>query len=143
MKKSENLSGKKKMKHRNLTAIIVGFVSFCVLFFGMSLVRENNEISTSDFPTLSTMTQSAEAVTTSEPDTTDIAITTSPEIASDDSSTTDATESVYVLNTSTKKFHRPDCRHVGSIKDENKEEYNGNREDLIEQGYSPCGTCNP
>ena len=29
------------------------------------------------------------------------------------------------------------------MKKENREEYSGSRESLIEQGYKPCGTCNP
>ena len=49
----------------------------------------------------------------------------------------------YILNVSGKKFHCPDCSSVKSMKDENKEEYSGTREDLIKQGYEPCGRCNP
>ncbi len=49
----------------------------------------------------------------------------------------------YVLNTSGKKFHMPDCSSVKTMKAENKEEYHGARENLILQGYVPCGSCNP
>ena len=49
----------------------------------------------------------------------------------------------YVLNTNSKKFHKPDCDHVESIKDENKENYTGTRATLIQQGYEPCGGCCP
>ena len=54
----------------------------------------------------------------------------------------DAT-ATYVLNTNTMKFHRPDCPSVEKIKEENKQYYTGTREELLEQGYSPCGNCNP
>lgn len=49
----------------------------------------------------------------------------------------------YVLNTSTKKFHKPDCSSVDSMKQDNKEEYTGSRQQLIKEGYSPCGVCKP
>ena len=49
----------------------------------------------------------------------------------------------YVLNTNSKKIHEPDCTHVSRISDKNKEEYNGYIEDLLKDGYTKCGTCNP
>lgn len=49
----------------------------------------------------------------------------------------------FVLNTSSKKFHRPDCSGVNGINKKNKEEFFGLREELCDRGYSPCGTCNP
>ena len=49
----------------------------------------------------------------------------------------------YVINTSTQKFHEPNCGSVKKIKPENLERYSGDRKTLIEQGYSPCGSCNP
>lgn len=49
----------------------------------------------------------------------------------------------YILNTNTKKFHDLNCLSVDDIKPKNKEEYNGTRKWLTENGYSPCGRCNP
>lgn len=49
----------------------------------------------------------------------------------------------YILNTRSMKFHLPTCSSVENMSDKNKAEYTGSREDLIEQGYSPCGSCNP
>jgi len=49
----------------------------------------------------------------------------------------------YVLNTNTHRFHYPDCGSVADMKDKNKEEFHGSREELIEQGYKPCGNCRP
>lgn len=60
-----------------------------------------------------------------------------------DSSSSDTSESTYILNTSTMKFHRPDCPGVEDIKDKNKKEYTGSRDELIAEGYTPCHTCNP
>ena len=49
----------------------------------------------------------------------------------------------YVLNTNTMKFHSPSCSSVGDIAEHNRQDYSGNREELIEQGYAPCGICHP
>ena len=55
----------------------------------------------------------------------------------------DSNSESYVLNKNTKKFHFPWCRHADSIKEENKGTYEGDREDLIDQGYERCKVCNP
>ncbi len=52
-------------------------------------------------------------------------------------------ETSYILNTSSRKFHDPDCGNVNSIKKENKKVYTGSRKDLVEQNYTPCGQCKP
>lgn len=49
----------------------------------------------------------------------------------------------YILNTNNKKFHREDCSSAIATKAENKQEYKGSYDDLILQGYKPCGKCNP
>ena len=49
----------------------------------------------------------------------------------------------YVVNTNTKKFHFPSCSSVNSMKDKNKMNFEGDRNDLISQGYQPCKRCNP
>ena len=55
----------------------------------------------------------------------------------------DATAFPYVLNTRTQKFHDPGCSGAADIKAANRQTYTGSREDLIAQGYSPCGQCQP
>lgn len=49
----------------------------------------------------------------------------------------------YILNTSTKKFHKPSCGSVKQMLDKNKQTYNGPRASVINMGYKPCGKCNP
>ncbi len=49
----------------------------------------------------------------------------------------------YVLNLHTHKFHLPSCPGVQNMKAANRLDYSGTREELIAEGYSPCGTCNP
>ena len=49
----------------------------------------------------------------------------------------------YVLNTNTRKFHNPSCSSVKKIKDGNRQDYTGSRDDVIAMGYDPCKKCNP
>lgn len=49
----------------------------------------------------------------------------------------------YVVNTNTKKFHYPNCSSVDQMKEKNRWDYTGSREDLIRQNYEPCKRCNP
>ena len=49
----------------------------------------------------------------------------------------------YVCNTSTKKFHYPDCKSVSQMKEENRLYTELSREELIAEGYKPCGNCKP
>lgn len=60
-------------------------------------------------------------------------------------STEDNSENTYdyVINTNTRKFHKPDCESVEDILDKNRENYSGERENLIKEGYTPCKRCNP
>lgn len=60
-----------------------------------------------------------------------------------ESSAEPAQDETYILNVRSKKFHRPDCASVDSMREENRETFHGSREALIEQGYAPCGSCNP
>ncbi len=62
---------------------------------------------------------------------------------STDDNAADSIQYTYILNTNTKKFHYSSCSSVKKMSDSNKKEYTGVRDDLIAQGYSPCGNCNP
>lgn len=56
----------------------------------------------------------------------------------------DAAEDVtYVINTNTGKFHLPDCDSALKIQDENKKNFTGGRQQLVDSGYEPCGSCKP
>ncbi len=59
---------------------------------------------------------------------------------------TDSTPDIIVINTSSKKFHLPTCSGATSMSDKNREEREYSEEtlnSLLEEGYSPCGTCKP
>ena len=49
----------------------------------------------------------------------------------------------YILNVKNKKFHKPDCSAANDISSANKQDFTGTRDQLIAQGYSPCGICKP
>lgn len=49
----------------------------------------------------------------------------------------------YVLNTRSKKFHDPDCPSVAKMSDKNRSDVVESRDDLVAQGFEPCGNCNP
>ena len=49
----------------------------------------------------------------------------------------------YVLNTRNHKFHLPECSSVSDMNPENREDFTGSRDTLIQQGYEPCGRCKP
>lgn len=55
----------------------------------------------------------------------------------------DTQTSTYVINENTKKFHRSDCASVTQMNGNNKREYTGTRQELLDEGYSACKSCNP
>lgn len=65
----------------------------------------------------------------------------SPE--SSQESAVESGEEHYILNTNSHKFHLPSCSSVDDMSEKNREDYYGSREDLIAQGYDPCGSCHP
>ena len=56
---------------------------------------------------------------------------------------TEMRQETYVVNTNTGKFHYPNCSSVGQMAEHNKNVVTASRNELISQGYSPCGRCHP
>lgn len=52
-------------------------------------------------------------------------------------------ETDYIINIRTLRFHYPDCDGVRNMKEKNKKAVHADRETLIQEGYIPCGSCNP
>ena len=50
---------------------------------------------------------------------------------------------LYVLNTNSKKIHRPECSSAASTAAHNKQETYESFASLVERGYAPCGICDP
>jgi len=57
--------------------------------------------------------------------------------------TTPGEPTAYVLNRSNMKFHLATCSSVSSMKAENREDFTGDRQVVIDAGYTPCKNCNP
>lgn len=47
----------------------------------------------------------------------------------------------FIVNKNSKKFHHKNCSSVNDIKKENKKKYFGTYDNLIKEGYVPCGRC--
>lgn len=71
------------------------------------------------------------------------AATTTPAAETTAPASEPSTGTTYILNTNTHKFHYPSCSSVSQMNEANKQEYTGSRDDLIAQGYEPCGRCHP
>lgn len=50
---------------------------------------------------------------------------------------------MYVINTKTKKFHLSNCMATLTIAPENREHSVHTPKELINEGFKPCGQCNP
>ena len=57
----------------------------------------------------------------------------------EDRSFSPAAGTTYVLNTNTKKFHLPSCDACTEMSAKNRAETNMGRNELLEEGYLPCG----
>lgn len=49
----------------------------------------------------------------------------------------------YVINTASGIFHRASCSAAEQIASYNREDFHGDRHDLILRGLAPCGLCDP
>lgn len=55
----------------------------------------------------------------------------------------EAIERAYVLNENTRRFHDPSCSSAEDIAPRNRRDVTAARDELIAQGYRPCGRCRP
>lgn len=60
-----------------------------------------------------------------------------------DSASTSNAKQNYVLNTNTKKFHKPSCASVKQMSARNRKKVKDTRKHIINSGYAPCKNCNP
>lgn len=49
----------------------------------------------------------------------------------------------YIFNKNSKKFHIESCSYAQSMSADNRGEFIGSRDQMIQQGYTPCGSCKP
>ena len=50
---------------------------------------------------------------------------------------------IFVVNTSSGKFHSGGCSQADSIKSENKESFETTRSQMLAWNFEPAGCCNP
>ncbi len=104
------------------------FLAFCLL-----VSCSGNTVSQSEeTPDVLALYRSL-VVSTNQDDSSDTNFATSKSIESFD----------YVLNTKSKKFHFPNCRSVKIMDEDNKYCYFGERDEVLQKGYSPCKHCCP
>lgn len=106
-------------------------------------VRTTTPVTTAPQPsTETTVPTTAPEIT--ETEAAEPAIDTTPSSTEPETEGTESAEARdYVLNKNTKKFHFPDCGSVSQIKESNRSDYHGTRQELLDRGYSPCGRCKP
>ena len=49
----------------------------------------------------------------------------------------------FILNINTRRFHFPDCKSVKDMKEKNRMEFFGERDELLLKEYEPCKNCKP
>lgn len=129
-------------------------ISFCVYCYnvqpGVNIDYATGESRLEEVPdqeeTTTEIVATAEASATTEAPAATEAPTTTEAITTTEAPTQQATEApalTYVANTNTKKFHYPTCSSVKTIKDENRWDFYGSRDELINMNYVPCKRCNP
>lgn len=104
-------------------------IEIAQLISDVDVVRESKYAKYDAVTTGSTTTMQTIAAQTTKPQTTAAA--------------EPAADTLYILNTNTKKFHRPNCASVKDMKDKNKQESDASRQEIIDSGYTPCGRCHP
>ena len=131
-------------------------IILAVVYTGIILVlilisSPTKESTTATIPTATTATSVQPTIEeTSTQITTEATIETTTEVTTE--ATTEPTETTesnnkpitdYVLNTNSRKFHYPSCSSAKQTKESNKAYFTGTRDEVIQNGYSPCGRCFP
>ena len=111
-----------------------------------TLMDNNVQLFRSDRQGEVTVTTDGRSVSIDKPP---VDITISDPAAADDRQRPDEAQTGeshrFVLNTNPTRMriHRPDCRSVSDIKEENFQYSDKPLEELIAEGYTPCGNCHP
>ena len=66
-----------------------------------------------------------------------------PDSSAPENQSISAEDATYIINVSSKKFHKPDCGSIKQMSRKNIQYTKQNRESLIKEGYAPCGSCQP
>ena len=58
-----------------------------------------------------------------------------------DTTAEESSEILYILNTNSKKIHKPTCGNAATISPANRKETSETLEELLDKGYTTCGNC--
>ena len=58
-----------------------------------------------------------------------------------DATAEESSEILYILNTNSKKIHKPTCGNAATITPANRKETSETLEELLDKGYTTCGNC--
>ena len=133
-------------KNSRLVALVMFgiFLAVVVIVAAVSVSQSNLATEIPAKPiTLPATTDAATEITQLQTDFSKEKITEISIPSSETAEDTTPCEFDYILNKNTKKFHLPTCASAKKIKDINREEYKGTKDDLISKGYFPCGNCKP
>lgn len=104
-------------------------------------------VCTSDGKTVSFSVERNEDADTLAPPSQQIVVDPTPDPEtpqdSDNGNSGTSTTHDYVGNKSSDIFHYADCSSVKQMSEKNKYYFTGTREEMIDQGYTPCKRCNP
>lgn len=141
--------------------LVCGLLAFTTAGSHTTSSQEPDSTATTTTTAVTTTTAAETTTTTTKATTTTTTTTTTEATTTAAETTTAATEPAapaqeetpaeqpaanvftYVINTGSGIFHYPSCSSAKRISDANRSEYTGTRDDLIAQGYSPCGNCDP
>lgn len=126
-------------KEDNLVATGVEMEAYSVEDFGKSICF--HVFCYNVQPEISIDYATGESWVTAEATTESVAEATTEAVT--EAATASENQSHYILNTNTRKFHETWCRSVSEMKEKNKQEFWGDRQDVINAGYVPCKRCNP
>lgn len=154
MKNFGKNKGQELPRKKKILSYVAGFL--CLILIG-GCSSDSESAPTATEPTLAVVATTEATEATAVPTT--VAVTeatteptaeptTEPTAEPTTVPTTEPTEPVpegmdYVLNTNTRKFHYPGCSSAEDIKASNRKDVVATREELIAQGYEPCGRCHP
>ena len=131
------------MKRITLVFLVMVMLLSCTACGTVSTDNENADNVTTTQPTIVETEDDTTIITTTTTTTTkQVTTTTTNKIVTTTKKTTTTTEQNdhYVLNTETKKFHVPSCKRLPT---KNREDVTMSRDEIINNGYSPCGICKP
>lgn len=128
--RGDKMSDKKNIDNRKIIAVMcvaLAFLSVFIMLRQVKIYKGINESNTSDNSDVSvSWVDGGEAVS--------ITATDAPNVT--------AQADMYVLNTNSKKIHKPDCQYAKNMDDKNKQViFCDNIDEYYLKGYTSCSKC--